>query len=598
VSPPASIIASQYTTGYIHVVSRHEPIIGLDVGASKCVAAAVDAAGWPRVLADSAGRKIVPSIVSFHPEGNVLVGDEAMARRAEDPANTITGISRLVGHKASSREVVEVVSRSPNKFRVGPGDQPVISTRAGELGVPDLLALLIDHMRRLADGALDTDTSRCVLTVPALYGPAQRQQVAHAATLAGVQIEGMIEDPVAAALAYGYSRATPPIVCVFDFGGGKFECSVLEVRGGDATPRVLGSAGDTFLGGDDVDARIADYTVRAFWQVHRVDLRADPTVMPRLMEAAERAKIELSARGETVLSIPAIASSKDGRPLDLALALTRDLFAQAVDDVVRKTFAVCAQACSAAGLELRQIDEILLLGGMTKVPSIREQVHAFFGKQPRTDVNADVGVALGAAIWAQRQQGGREDTVKRRVTARFGSDAQQAQPSEVATEEQSGPIQLSGARVGRISTKKMFTAVMAAQADVSFGEAAPVTEPQPIQMIEVMASNLAISTISGYCEEVIGRETPLPVEKTRVFSTSKDNQQVVKVSLCQGDSRRFAENVPLGTIVLDGLPARPRGKVKIAVTFAAAPDGVLVASARDEESGRVQSIKVTLAGQS
>lgn len=591
-----------------------EPIFGLDVGTSKCCAGAVDPAGWPRILADAAGKKVIPSVVSFHPDGNVLVGDEAKARRTEDSANTVASVTRLAGLRASSREVVDLASRSPYTFRVGANDAPLIGTRAGDLGIPDLLGILMDHMRRLAAAALDADARRCVLTVPAFYDQKQREAVRAAAKIAGLTVEGLLDDPVAAALAYAYSRATQPIVAVYDFGGGKFECTILEVKGDDA--RVLGTFGDTFLGGDDVDARVADYTVRAFWQVHRVDLRADPAAPPRLLEAAERAKWDLSAKPETQLAVPNIGKNAAGKPLDLSLTLSREIFAQATDDIVKRTFAVCTQACARAGVAPAQIDEVLLLGGMTKLPWVRDAVAAHFGKQPRTDVNPDVGVALGATLWGARvadhrevrpndDQAGEQGAVsasdsppgsqgiKKRVTSQFGSDTQQTQPSAaVARTGTTG----ERARVGRINTKKMFTAAMAAVPEAAFGPTTPVGPVAPVapQLAEVMAASLAISTVGGYCEPLIAKEAVLPAEKTRVFSTGKDGQRVVKIAVCQGDSRRFADNVPLGTLVLDGLPARPRGNVKIAVSFAIDTEGVLVAGARDEETGRAQSVRIQL----
>jgi molecular chaperone DnaK (HSP70) len=569
-------------------------VFALDAGAA--LGGAVDKAGWPRILADSYGKKVIPAFVSFHPDGSILVGEEAKAQRAEDPANTMSSLARLAGLKASAREIVEVASRAPYAFRVGPDDTPLIATRAGDFSIPDLLSLLVDHMRRLATFTMDADVRRCVLTVPAFYGAAQREGMIAAATLAGLTVEGVLDDPVAAALAYGYSRATQPIVCVYDFGGGKIECTVLEVKGDE--PRVLGTSADVVASGDATDARVVDYTMRAFYHVQRVDLRADPSAPPRLAEAAERAKWDLSAKNETLIAIPHI-TQQGGRAIDLSLTLTREIFAQATDDLVKRTLAVASDACAKAGLAPGRVDEVLLLGGMTKLPWVRDQVGALFGKQPRTDVNPDAGVALGAALWGARFEGrtvrpsgeqaavAADDSFRRRITSQFGSDTQQTQPSAVVP--RSG-VTGQRAKVGRINTKKMFTAAMAVVGEPSF---TPV-QPVKAQIAEVMASKLGISTVGGFCDEVIPGDSILPAEKTRVFSTGKDNQVTVRISVCQGDSRRFAENVSLGTIVLENLPPRPRGGVKIAVSFAVDTEGVLVASARDEESGKAQTVRIQL----
>jgi molecular chaperone DnaK (HSP70) len=592
------------------LVSPFEPIFGVDFGTSKVCAAAVDHGGVPTTLADPMGRKIVPAVLSLHEDGSVLVGEDALPLRFEDPKNTVYGVARLLGRSATSREVLDLAARSPFVVRVGPDDQPVISTRAGDLTAVDVAAFLLEHVRRNAALAQQTDSRRAVVTVPACATPAERQALTQAARQAGLAVERVLDAPLAFATAWSYGRAVPGgVVLVYDFGGGKLECTVVELRG-SREPQILGTAADSLVSGDELVGRIVDFTVKAFWQVHRVDLRGDAVTPIRLYDAAERALRELSTSTETAIFIPEVARVPSlGHAVDLNLMLSRETLAAAVADIVKRSMGVCDEALRQAGLSVGGAGEILLAGGPTRLPFVRDQVAQYFGRPGRSDVSPDEGAAIGAAIWGVH--GGVADSVNpasisKRVTAQFGSDAQQSVPAP-AVANQPGP-----ARMGRVHTKRMFTAIMSALTPPAGAPGAPVpvtidpgrgagvsfSEPRMVKpvMLEVLASRLAVSTVGGFCDEIIARDTAVPTEKTRTFSTGKDGQRMVKVSVCQGDSRRFAENLDLGTIVLDGLPARPRGGVKIGVTFSVDGDGVLRASARDEETGRAQSVQIQLKG--
>jgi molecular chaperone DnaK (HSP70) len=477
----------------------------------------------------------------------------------------------------------------------------------------DVAAFFLEHARRYGELSLQSDARRCVLTAPACYGPAQRQALVAAGKAAGFEVERVLDDPLALATSWGFGRQPPPVVVVYDFGGGKFECSVVQMS---REPKLLASHSDSMISGDELDHRILDYTVKAFWQVHHVDLRGDPLVPLKLRDAAEKAKIALSGQPDALIHLPQIITPPGGgKPLDLHLTMSREVAAAAIGDIVQRSFAVRAEALRQAGVAAAVIGEILLCGGVTRLPFVREAVGAYFGRQPRTDTHPDEGVALGAAIWGA--YGGMPDAqsptpIAKRVTANFGSDAQQAVPSEAV------PAMPAPQRVGRVQTRRMFTAVMqAVQAKVAEHEAAaasgakPPTRATPMPfdpgavsfgaarpvkpvMPEVLASRLACSTVGGFCDEIIGKDIAVPTEKTRVFSTGKDGQQMVRVEVCQGDSRRFEENQRLGIIVLDGLPARPRGAVRIAVCFNVDADGVLKASARDEATGMAQSVEIRL----
>jgi molecular chaperone DnaK len=630
-----------------------EPIFGVDFGTTKLCAAALDPSGIPVTLADPQLRKVLPAVLSLRDDGTILIGDEAEPRRLEDPKNTIFGVARLLGQAASQREVLDFAARSAFEVRVGAGDEPAISTRAGDMAPIEIAALLFERLRRNAGLALNTDSRRAVLAAPACATPATRQALVGAARQAGFAVERVLDAPLAFATAWAYGRSVPGgVVAVYDFGGGKFECTIVELRAA-REPQILGTQADTLLSGDELIARIVDYIIKAFWQVHRVDLRADAIAPLRLALAAEDAAKALAAAPETTLALPEIIRPPGAAlPLDLHLELSRDTIAAAVADIVQRTSAACEGALRQAGVSAASVGEVLLCGGPTRLPFVREHVARVFGRPGRSEVNADEGVAVGAAIWGVH--GGVPDSVSvasisKRVTAQFGSDAQQAVP---ATAIAASP---ASARVGRVHTKRMFTAVMQAvqtppggspvapiifpgglapgQAGASGGASFPGAAPggapgvpganlvpggtalppsgmpptldptgasfspprmvKPI-MLEVLAERLAVSTVGGFCDEIIAKDAPVPTERSRVFSTGKDGQRLVKVSVCQGASRRFDENLQLGTIVLDNLPPRSRGQVRIVVTFSVDADGVLRASARDEETGAIQSVEIHL----
>jgi molecular chaperone DnaK (HSP70) len=613
-----------------------DPIFGLDLGASKVCVAAMDGRGVPTVLADPAGRTVIDAVLSFAADGTVLVGPDAVPQRLKDPRHTVFGMARMLGLPASSREVLEAAARMPFALRVGPDDRPLIATRAGELSVVDTTGFLLEHARRYAQLATGSDGKRVVLTAPVMYGTAQRAALTTAATMAGFEVEAIVDAPIAYGASWAYGRAVPPLTLVYDFGAGKLECSVIELVA--PHPRLLGSAADSLISGDELDERIVDTLVRAFWQVHQVDLRSDPLVPLLLRREAEAAKRLLSAMPEAHIRAIAVARSRTGTPIDLDLSLSRETLANTVADLTRRSFAVADAARRRTGVRAGALDEAIMVGGVTRLPFVREALAAHLGRMPRTDVPWEEGAALGAAIWGAHG-GGLPDPkapgLAKRITSNFGSHTQQAKPSEART-----AFPTPG-RVGRVHTKRMFTVtgLEGGLSDVRFspatplpvvddaetrrdlpayddpagtrrgaapaGEARPSTHTTatagmpPIgsvrpQVVEVLASRLALSTVGGYCDEIIARDTPLPHSRTRKFTTGKDGQRLVSIQVCQGDSRRFDENRALGVLVLADLPPRPRGVVAIEVTFAIDADGVLHASARDAATGQAQSLEIRL----
>ncbi len=376
----------------------NDPIVGIDLGTSNTVVAHADGVGGVRILSDEAGYKIHPSVVSFHPSGGVVVGAAAKQRKVIDPQNTIYSVKRLIGRPFGAPEVQTAKARSPFVIKEGANQMPMISTRGGEFAVPEISAIILDHVRNLAAVQLDGEISRAVVTVPASFNDAQRSATATAGAIAGLTIVRVLNEPTAAALAYGHSRSLKQIIAVYDFGGGTFDITLLRLD--DQVYEVLGTAGESFLGGDDLDERLVDKMVERFLQETRIDLRTNEVSMMRLRAVAEQTKIELSRRSRAVVRIDEIAYGPRGAPLNLQIEVSRDEFVSQVSDIIDKTFPVCQEALDLAGLQIDAIDDIILVGGTTKIPYVRDQVSKFFAKAPRTDVSPEEAVAAGAALQA------------------------------------------------------------------------------------------------------------------------------------------------------------------------------------------------------
>jgi molecular chaperone DnaK len=375
-----------------------DPIVGIDLGTSNSVVAHADEVGVVKVLADDGGYKIHPSVVSFHPNGGVVIGAGAKQRKVIDPSNTIYSVKRMIGRAYDSPEVEILKGRVPYKLKEGDNRGPLIVTRGGEFAPPEISAIVLDHVRNIAQARLETPVNRAVVTVPASFNDAQRSATATAGAIAGLTVVRVLNEPTAAALAYGNTRNLKEVIAVYDFGGGTFDITILKLN--DQVYEVLGTSGDTFLGGDDLDERLVDKMVMKFLAENRIDLRSNEVAMMRLRAVAEQTKIELSRRARAVVRIDEIAYGAKGKPLNLQIEITRDEFVSQVADIIDKTFPVCQEALQMAGLGVGQIDDVILVGGTTKIPYVRDQASKFFAKAPRTDVNPEDAVAVGAALQA------------------------------------------------------------------------------------------------------------------------------------------------------------------------------------------------------
>ncbi|NJB69638.1 molecular chaperone DnaK [Saonia flava] len=368
-------------------------IIGIDLGTTNSCVSVMEG-NEPVVIPNAEGKRTTPSVIAFVEGGEIKVGDPAKRQAVTNPHKTIYSIKRFMGNKFS--ESKKEADRVPYKVVKGDNDTPRVDID-GRLYTPqELSAMILQKMKKTAEDYLGQDVTRAVITVPAYFNDAQRQATKEAGEIAGLTVERIINEPTAASLAYGMDKKdTDQKIVVFDFGGGTHDVSILEL--GDGVFEVLATDGDTHLGGDDVDQKIIDWLAEEFKKDESMDLREDAMALQRLREAAEKAKIELSSSAQTEINLPYVTATASG-PKHLVRTLTRATFEQLIDDLVKRTIEPCQTALKAAGLSKSDIDEIILVGGSTRIPAVQEAVEKFFGKKPSKGVNPDEVVAVGAAI--------------------------------------------------------------------------------------------------------------------------------------------------------------------------------------------------------
>ena len=368
-------------------------IIGIDLGTTNSCVSVMEG-NEPVVIPNAEGKRTTPSVIAFVEGGEIKVGDPAKRQAVTNPTKTVYSIKRFMGNKYS--ESKKEAERVPYKVVKGDNDTPRVDID-GRLYTPqELSAMVLQKMKKTAEDYLGQDVSEAVITVPAYFNDAQRQATKEAGEIAGLKVRRIINEPTAAALAYGLDKkSTDQKIVVFDFGGGTHDVSILEL--GDGVFEVLSTDGDTHLGGDDVDERIIDWLAEEFIADENMDLRKDPMALQRLKEAAEKAKIELSSSAQTEINLPYVTATASG-PKHLVRTLTRSKFEQLIDDLVKRTIEPCETALKAAGLSKSDIDEVILVGGSTRIPAVQEAVEKFFGKAPSKGVNPDEVVSLGAGI--------------------------------------------------------------------------------------------------------------------------------------------------------------------------------------------------------
>lgn len=707
-------------------------VIGIDLGTTNTVVGAV-IDGRATTLPDRDGNRLIPSVVAFPPGGQVLVGSAARERRLQDAANTVFSIKRLIGRSWGSPEVEVARARFPFTMLEGPGLATLVSARGQSYTLPEISAFVLKKAKSVAEEALGEAVERAIITVPASFNDLQRAATKVAGRVAGLEVLRILNEPTAAALAHGYGKGHAERIAVYDFGGGTFDVTLIDLSGN--VFEVLSTAGDSFLGGDDIDDAIADVMAKDFLVRYRHDARASAEGYDQLRLAAEQLKVRLGDAESATAALDGLAIGPGGKSIDAVFTFTRPELERLAAPVVERTFRVCEEALQIAGLGVRDLDQVLLVGGSARLPLVRRRVAEFFGREPQVHAVPDEVVALGAAIQASALTASRKrqppvpapplpkaaapaapaarprqrtllgagrlparpelesDSIPNALAARpppvpprleaqgvspaqrpadderTGERArrlQQPAPSLSEPEAPARPLEASQWRpappppplrttASATSTETAWSSAPGALpfAPAALGQSSPpndeghappaaddrehligaieadenvwlpfpsrppsrpdqtipldhsgasddgsaaLSQASPPLLLDVTPLSLSVETVGGYCDVLVERNSKLPSSHARVFVTSTDNQRTIAVRVCQGESRRFAENTALGEVVLDGLREAQRGEIAVEIRFALDSDGMLGVNARDLGTQREASVRLHLIG--
>ncbi|MCC7493942.1 MAG: molecular chaperone DnaK [Fimbriimonadaceae bacterium] len=473
-------------------------VLGIDLGTTNSCMAVIEG-GEPQVIPNAEGNRTTPSVVAFRKDGERLVGEVAKRQAVMNPTRTIASVKRKIGSR--HRYNIDGVEYSPEQIS----------------------AFVLQKLKQDAEAYLGEEVKQAVITVPAYFDDSQRTATKQAGEIAGLEVLRIINEPTAASLAYGLDKENDETILVYDLGGGTFDVSLLEV--GDGVFEVKATSGDTRLGGDDFDQAVVDWLVQEFKKEHGIDLSGDPAALQRLRTAAEKAKKELSSQTTTEINEPFISGTPDG-PVHLVKELTRARFDELTATLVERTRGPFQAALRDSGIDIKNIDEVVLVGGSTRMPSILKLVTALSGKEPHRGVNPDEVVAVGAAI----------------------------------------------------------------QAGVLAGDVKDVV------LLDVTPLSLGIETLGGVFDKIIERNTTIPCNQRRTYSTAEDGQTAVDIQVYQGERSQARLNKLLGQFRLDGIPPAPRGVPQVEVSFDIDANGILNVSAKDKATSREQKVTIQQTG--
>jgi len=494
-------------------------IIGIDLGTTNSCLSVMEGSD-PRVVSNLEGARTTPSIVAVSEKNERLVGQIAKRQAVTNPENTVFGVKRLIGRRYQSTEVQRDIKNLPYEIEEASNGDAHINIRDKSYSPAEISSFILADIKKSAENYLGEKVTDAVITVPAYFSDSQRQATKDAGKIAGLNVLRIINEPTAASLAYGLDKNAEEKVAVFDLGGGTFDVSILEI--GDGVFEVKATNGDTHLGGEDFDLRLIDYIADEFKKDQGVDVRGDKMALQRLKEAAEKAKMELSTSMETDVNLPFITADANG-PKHLNVRITRAKLESIVEDLLNRLLQPCETAMQDAGLSPGDVDDAILVGGMTRMPAVQDKVRQIFGRQPNKGVNPDEVVARGAAIQAAVLKGDVKDVL----------------------------------------------------------------------LLDVTPLSLGIETLGGVMTRLIEKNTTIPAKQSQVFSTAEDNQPAVTVHVLQGEREMASGNKSLGRFELMGISPAPRGVPQIEVVFDIDANGIVEVSAKDQATGKQQSIKIT-----
>ena len=497
-------------------------MIGIDLGTTNSCVSVMDG-DKPKVIENSEGDRTTPSVVAYTDE-DILVGQSAKRQAVTNPQDTLYAIKRLIGRKFDEEAVKKDQDIVPYKITKADNGDAWVEAKGKNIAPPEVSAKILQKMKKTAEDYLGAEVKEAVITVPAYFNDDQRKATKDAGAIAGLDVKRIINEPTAAALAYGLDKQqNEQKIAVYDLGGGTFDVSIIEISNvdGEQSFDVLSTNGDTFLGGEDFDLRLIDFLADEFKKDQGMDLRNDPMAIQRLKEAAEKAKIELSSSNQTDINLPYVTADASG-PKHLNVKLTRAKLESLVEDLINKTITPCEKALKDAGLSSSDINEVILVGGQTRMPKVQEVVKSFFNKEPKKEVNPDEAVAMGAAI----------------------------------------------------------------QAGVLGGDV------KDVLLLDVTPLTLGIETMGGVRTPLIEKNSTIPTKKSQIFSTAEDNQPAVTIHVLQGEREMASGNKSLGRFDLTDIPPAPRGTPQIEVTFDIDANGILNVAAKDQATGKEQSIVI------